>query len=100
VVGRHTRNIAAGAPRTDSFLGARYRPIARRRGKQKAIVATGNTVLTIVYHLLSDPDARFHDLGADHYDSRINKERRARNLPAQLQAATEQTSPSSPSAIC
>jgi transposase len=84
-------NIAAGAARTDTFLGARYRRLARRRGKQKAIVATGNTVLTIVYHLLSDPDAQFHDLGADHYESRINKERRARNLAAQLQAATGQT---------
>jgi transposase len=84
-------NIAAGAARTDTFLGARYRRIARRRGTQKAIVATGNTVLTIVYHLLADPDAQFHDLGADHYDSRINKERRARNLAAQLQAATGQT---------
>jgi transposase len=84
-------NIAAGAARTDTFLGARYRRIARRRGKQKAIVATGNTVLTIAYHLLSDPHARFHDLGADHDDSRINKQRRARNLAAQLQAATGQT---------
>jgi len=35
-------------------------------------------VLVIVYHLLSDPTARFHDLGAEHYESRINKERRAR----------------------
>jgi hypothetical protein len=84
-------NIAAGAARTDTFLGARYRRLARRRGKQKAIVATGNTVLTIVYHLLADPDARFCDLGADHYESRINKERRSRNLAAQLQAATGQT---------
>jgi transposase len=59
-------NIAATATRTDSFLGARYRRIARRRGKQKAIVAVGNSVLVIVYHLLSDPTARFHDLGAEH----------------------------------
>ena len=44
----------------------------------------------IVYHLLGDPDARFGDLGADHYDARINKHRRARNLAAQLQAATGQ----------
>ena len=83
-------NIAAGAARTDTFLGARYRRLARRRGTQKAIVATGHTVLTIVYHLLADPDASFHDLGADHYDSHINKERRARNLAVQLQAATGQ----------
>jgi transposase len=83
-------NIAATATRTDSFLGARYRRIARRRGKQKAIVAVGNSVLVIVYHLLSDPTLRFRDLGADHYQSRINKERRARNLATQLQAVTGQ----------
>jgi transposase len=35
--------------------GARYRRIAKRRGKQQAIVATGNSVLVIVYHLLRDP---------------------------------------------
>jgi hypothetical protein len=32
-------------------------------GKQKAIVATGNSVLTVFYHLLSNPDATFCDLG-------------------------------------
>jgi transposase len=84
-------NIAASAARTDSFLGARYRRLARRRGKQKAIVAVGNSVLVIVYHLLSNPEARFHDLGAAYYESRINRERRARNLAAQLQAVTGQT---------
>jgi transposase len=84
-------NIAATTARTDSFLGARYRRLARRRGKQKAIVAVGNSVLVIVYHLLSDPTAQFHDLGAGHYESRINRERRARNLATQLQAVTGQT---------
>jgi transposase len=83
-------NVVATAARTDSFLGARYRRIAKRRGKQKAMVATGNSVLVIVYHLLGDPDARFGDLGAEHYDARINKQRRARNLAAQLQAITGQ----------
>ena len=83
-------NIAATAARTDSFLGARHRRIAKRRGKQKAIVATGNTILVIVYHLLSDPTARFRDLGADHYATRIDHQRRARNLATQLQAITGQ----------
>jgi transposase len=83
-------NIVATAARTDSFLGARYRRIARRRGQQRAMVATGNSVLVIVYHLLSDPDAQFRDLGAEHYDARIDKQRRARNLAAQLQAVTGQ----------
>jgi transposase len=59
---------AAGAGRTDTFLGARYRRIARRRGKKKAVVAVGRSQLVIIWHLLADPDARFEDLGADHYD--------------------------------
>jgi transposase len=83
-------NIVATAARTDTFLGARYRRIAKRRGKQKAMVATGNSVLVIVYHLLGDPDARFSDLGAEHYHARIDKQRQARNLAAQLQAVTGQ----------
>jgi hypothetical protein len=74
--------------RSETFLGTRYRRLARRRGKQKAIVATGNSVLTVVYHLLSDPDARFYDLGPGYYESRINKHRRARDLATQLQALT------------
>ena len=78
------------ASRTDTFLGARYRRLARRRGKSKAIVAVGNSVLTIVYHLLSDPDARFCDLGPGYYESRINKHRRARDLATQPQALTGQ----------
>jgi transposase len=64
--------------------------LARRRGKQKAIVATGNSVLTVVYHLLSDLDASFCDLGPTYYESRINKHRRARDLSAHLQALTGQ----------
>ena len=56
---------ALGAGRTDTFLGARYRRLARRRGKKKAMVAVGRSILTIVWHLLSDPDTRFEDLGPD-----------------------------------
>ena len=69
---------------------ARYRRIAKRRGKQKAIVATGNSVLTVVHYLLSNPEATFCDLGPEYYESRINKHRRARDLATQLQALTGQ----------
>jgi transposase len=82
--------IAFANSRADTFLGARYRRLARRRGKQKAIVATGNSVLTVVHHLLSDPDATFCDLGPGYYESRINVHRRARDLVTQLQALTGQ----------
>ncbi len=77
---------ALAAGRTDTFLGERYRRIARRRGKKKAIVAVGRSILIIIWHLLADPDARFHDLGADFYDTRINPERRKRNHIRQLEA--------------
>jgi transposase len=77
---------AVVAGRTDTFLGARYRRIARRRGAKKAIVAVGRSILIIVWHLLADPDARFHDLGAGFYDTHINAERRKRNHIRQLEA--------------
>ena len=82
--------VVAGLSRTDTFLGERYRRLARRRGKKRAIVAVGNSVLTIVWHLLSDPDARFHDLGSDYYESRINKQRRQRDLVRRLEHLTGQ----------
>lgn len=77
---------AVGAAKTRTFLGERYRRIARRRGAKKAIVAVGRSILVIVWHLLSDPDAHFRDLGADFYDSRVNPERKKRNHVQQLEA--------------
>jgi transposase len=77
---------AVAAGRTDTFLGERYRRIARRRGKKKAVVAVGRSILTIVWHLLSDPDAHFIDLGRDFYDTRVDPERIKRNHIRQLQA--------------
>jgi transposase len=82
--------IVAGLSRTDTFLGERYRRLIRRRGKKRAIVALGNTVLTITWHLLSDPDARYHDLGSDWHESKINNQRRQRDLVRQLERLTGQ----------
>ena len=78
--------VAVAAGKTDTFLGERYRRIARRRGKRRAIVAVGRSILVIVWHLLSDPTARFQDLGAGFYDTRINAERAKRNHIRQLEA--------------
>ena len=77
---------AVAAGRTDTFLGERYRRIARRRGKKKAIVAVGRSILIIVWHLLSDENARYHDLGPDFYDNRLGPERIKRNHIRQLEA--------------
>jgi transposase len=77
---------AAAAAKTDTFLGERYRRLVKRRGKLKALVAIARSILTIVWHLLNDPTARYQDLGADFYTRRINKDRKTRQLVHQLQA--------------
>lgn len=79
-------HVAASAGRTQTFLGERFRRIRRRRGPQRAIVAVGRSVLVIVWHLLSDPEASYQDLGVTFYDTRINPERRARHHIRQLEA--------------
>jgi transposase len=40
----------------------------------------------IIWHLLSDPDARFVDLGSDFYATRTDPDRRMRNHVRQLEA--------------
>ena len=79
-------NAAAGAAKTNTFLGERHRRIARRRGSKRAIVATGRAILVITWHLLSDPTAHFHDLGPGFYADRIDPDRRKRNHIRQLEA--------------
>ena len=77
---------AVGAGRTDTFLGARYRRLTRRRGKKKAIVAVGRSILVIIWHLLADPQSRYQDLGAHHYDQHVNTLTKKRNHIRQLEA--------------
>ena len=79
-------NAAVSAGRTDTFPGERYRRIARRRGRKKAVVAIGRSILVIIWHLLADPGARYTDLGSSFYDTRINPERRRRNHIRQPEA--------------
>jgi transposase len=77
---------AAAAAKTNTFLGERYRRLVKRRGKLKALIAVARSILVIVWHLLADPTARFHDLGADFYTNRTNTDRKTRNHIRQLQA--------------
>lgn len=76
---------AVGASRTDTFLGERYRRIARRRGNKRAVVAVGRSILIIVWHLLRDDTAQFTDLGSGYYESRVNLNRKTRNHVRELQ---------------
>jgi transposase len=77
---------AIAAARTPTFLGERYSRIARRRGAAKAQVAVARSILVIIWHLLSNPEARYTDLGPGHYETTIDKNRKARSHIRQLQA--------------
>jgi transposase len=77
---------ATGAARTRTFLGERSARIARRRGKAKAQVAIARSILVIIWHLLASPEARYADLGYDHYASRTDKDKKLRNHIRQIQA--------------
>jgi transposase len=78
--------VAAAAAKTNTFLGARYRGLVKHRGKLKALVALARSILTIIWYLLADPSARYHDLGAEYYTRRIDKDRQMRTHVRQLEA--------------
>jgi transposase len=77
---------AAAAARTGTFLGERYRRLARRIGKLKALVAVARSILVIIWHLLSDPAARFCELGSACHASHAGTQRKARGHIRQLEA--------------
>ncbi len=51
------------------YLPAQFRRLAARRGKKRAIVAVGHSILVIVYHLLTR-GTTFEDLGGLYFDER------------------------------
>ena len=51
----------------DNYLAAQYHRIARRRGREKAIVAVSHSLLVIIYHVLREKKL-YTDLGADYFD--------------------------------
>ena len=61
---------AQAASRTrNTYLMAQYRRLAARRGRKKALVAVGHTILVIFYCLLTRPTL-YHDLGPHYFDER------------------------------
>ena len=54
----HTKN---------SYLASQYRRLAGRRGKKRALIAVGHSILVILYYLLKE-GSQYADLGADFFD--------------------------------
>ncbi len=59
----------AAGRKKDSYLSAQYRRLMTRRGKKKAAVAVGHSILVIAYSLLSR-DTNYQDLGGEYFDER------------------------------
>jgi transposase len=59
----------AAAHTKNTYLSAQYRRLAARRGKKKAMIAVGHSILVIIYHLL-DQQVGYEELGSNYFDER------------------------------
>jgi transposase len=71
----HTKN---------TYLASQYRHLAGRRGKKRALVAVGHSILVIFYHMLKK-GTTYTELGGDFLD-RLQPERKTRYYVKRLQA--------------
>jgi transposase len=85
---------AHGAAHTkEKYFQAQYRRLAARRGKQRAAVAVGHSLLVIGYNLITRQET-YQDLGANYFDERDREAvkrravRRLEKLGFQVQLST------------
>lgn len=79
-----TQSAWAATKRKGGYLSAQYRQLAARRGKKRAIVALGHTILVAAYHMLKD-GVDYRDLGSDYFDQR-RRTRTAKHLVDRLES--------------
>jgi transposase len=76
---------AYSASRThDTYLAAQFWRLAGRRGKKRAAIAVGHSILVAAYHIL-DRGQPYHDLGGDWFLQRYSTQAHVRRLVAQLE---------------
>jgi len=82
---RMLTQAAWAATRTKgTYLAAQYKRLVRHKGKQRALVAVGHSILVMVYHLLS-AKADYQELGGDYFDQ-LNVESQQKRLINKLEA--------------
>ncbi len=79
------QSASAAARSKNTYLSAQYWRIAGRRGRPRAAVAVGHSILVIAYHLLSRRQP-YRDLGGDYFTNQLTDEARTRRLLRQLEA--------------
>lgn len=75
----------AAARSKGTYYSAQYARIARRRGPNKAAVAVANSMLSTLWHLLSN-GALYHDPGADYFERRHDPAVEAKRLARRIEA--------------
>lgn len=73
----------AAARKKGTYLEAQYRRLAARRGKSRAAVAVGHSILVIIYHIMRDGTV-YEDLGPHHFAER-DRQGTERRLVHQLE---------------
>ncbi|HEX3151379.1 MAG TPA: IS110 family transposase [Gemmataceae bacterium] len=66
-----------------SYLQAQFRRLAARRGKKRALIAVGHSLLVIIYTVLQNK-VEYRDLGPDYFD-RLEPDRLRRHLVRRLE---------------
>lgn len=67
-----------------SYFWAQFRRLAPRRGKKRAMLAVGHSLLSVIYHLLKHENLEYYELGPDYFD-RLEPDRLRRYLVKRLQ---------------
>lgn len=76
---------AWGATHTKgTYLAAQYRRLVRRKGKNKALVAVGHSILVIAYHILKNKES-YQELGGDYFEKQ-QKDNQVNRLVRQLES--------------
>lgn len=67
----------------DTYLKARYQGLASRRGKKRAVIALGHTILIMAYHIVKE-QLTYKELGADYFE-RLNEQATLRRLTSRIE---------------
>ena len=68
----------------ETYLAAQYKRLVKRKGKHRALVAVGHSILVIIYHVLLRKES-YSELGGDYFDKR-NVEVQRNRLVRQLES--------------
>ena len=64
-----TQAAHAAARQKNNYLAAHFHRLAGRRGKKRATMAVGHTILVIAYYIIQRRQP-YHDLGSNYFDER------------------------------